>query len=273
MGKFYQALEKSRNQKDKKTLLDVLRNQKDKKTRLDVLKLSASASTDLVVVKYPGSFAAEYFRFLRAQIIYPAHKEPPRTIMVTSAVSGDGKSFVSANLAACIAMGIKEHVLLIDCDLRDPSLYKIFGISTKCEGLSSYLTDKSDLTELLCKTSVSKLTVLPSGNSINNPSELLSSEKMQHLISDVRSRYPDRFIVLDTTPLELTPETSVLANQVDGVLMVVQYGKTPRKLAKSAIEKISKEKLLGIVFNGYEKPMQEYTNYGYGYGKKRADSS
>ena len=258
MGKFYQAIKKSRNQKDKET-------------PLDVLKSSARPSTDLLVVKYPGSPAAEYFRFLRSQIIYPAHREPPRTIMVTSAISGDGKTFVATNLAACIATGIKEHVLLLDCDLRNPGLYKVFGIDTKREGLSSYLTNRSDLAGLLCKTGVSKLTILPAGNSIDNPSELLSSEKMQHLISDVRDRYPDRFVILDTTPLELAPETSVLANQVDGVLMVVQYGKTPRKLAKSAIEKIGKEKLLGIVFNGYEKPMQEYARYryGYGYGKKR----
>jgi len=256
MGKFYQALKKSRNQKDKET-------------PLDVLKSSASPSTDLVVVKYPGSPAAEYFRFLRSQILYPAHREPPRTIMVTSAVSGDGKSFVATNLAACIATGIKEHVLLLDCDLRAPGLYKVFGIDTKREGLSSYLTNKSELSDLLCKTDIPKLTILPGGNSIANPSELLSSEKMQHLISEVRNRYPDRFVILDTTPLELAPETSVLANQIDGVLMVVQYAKTPRKLVKSAIERIGKEKLLGIVFNGYEKPMQEYTRYGYGYGKKK----
>ncbi|MEA3417027.1 MAG: polysaccharide biosynthesis tyrosine autokinase [Thermodesulfobacteriota bacterium] len=256
MGKFYQAIEKSRNQKDKKT-------------PLDALKLSGSPSTNLVVVKYPGSPAAEYFRFLRSQILYPAHREPPRTIMVTSAVSGDGKSFVATNLAACIARGIKEHVLLLDCDLRDPGLYTVFGIDTKREGLSSYLTNKSELPDLLYKTDIPKLTILPGGNIIANPSELLSSEKMQHLISEVRNRYPDRFVILDTTPLELAPETSVLANQVDGVLMVVQYGKTPRKLVKSAIEKIGKEKLLGVVFNGYEKPMQEYTRYGYGYGKKK----
>ncbi len=259
MGKFYQALKKSKNQKDKET-------------PLDVLKLSTGPSTDLVVVKYPGSPAAEYFRFLRSQLIYPAHREPPRTIMVTSAVSGDGKTFVATNLAASIATGIKEHALLLDCDLRDPSLYKIFGISTKREGLSSYLTNKSELPDLLYKTDIPKLTILPGGNSSDNPSELLSSEKMQHLISDVRDRYPDRFVILDTTPLELTPETSVLVNQVDGVLMVVKYGKTPRKLVKSAIERIGKEKLLGIVFNGYEKPMHAYTRYGYGYGKKKKSS-
>lgn len=256
MGKFYQALKKSINQKDKET-------------PLDVLKLSTGPSTDLVVVKYPGSPAAEYFRFLRSQVVYAAHREPPRTIMVTSAVSGDGKTFISSNLAACIATGIKEHVLLLDCDLRDPSLYKIFGINAKREGLSSYLTGKSELPDLLYKTDISKLTILPGGNSIDNPSELLSSEKMQHLISEVRDRYPDRFVILDTTPLELTPETSVLVNQVDGVLMVVRYGKTPRELVKSAIERIGKKKLLGIVFNGYEKPMRKYTRHGYGYGKKR----
>ncbi len=255
MGKFYQALEKSRNQRKKET-------------PSDVLKSSPNPSTDLVVVKYPASPTAEYFRFLRSQILYSAHRKPPRTIMVTSAVSGDGKTFVATNLAASIAMGIKEHVLLLDCDLRAPSMYKVFGIDAKREGLSSYLTNKSKLPELFCKTDIPKLTVLPGGNSIDNPSELLSSEMMAQLISEVRDRYPDRFVILDTTPLEMTPETSVLVNQVDGVLMVVHYGKTPRKLAKSAIERIEKEKLLGLVFNGYEKPLREYNPYGYGYGKK-----
>ncbi len=256
MGKFYQAIEKSRNQRNKQT-------------PLDALKLSVNPSTDLLVVKYPESPAAEYFRFLRSQIIYTGKREPPRTIMVTSAVSGDGKTFVSSNLAACIATGIEEHVLLLDCDLRDPNLHKVFGINAKREGLSSYLTGKSELPDLLCKTDIPKLTILPAGNSIDNPSELLSSEKMQHLISEVRDRYPDRFVILDTTPLELTPETSVLANQVDASIMVVKHGKTPRKLVKSAIERIGKEKLLGVVFNCYEQPLQKYNRYGYGYGKKK----
>jgi protein-tyrosine kinase len=255
MGKFYQALEKSRGHKDKES-------------PTGVLKSSADPSADLLVVKHPESPAAEYFRFLRSQIIYPAHGEPPRTIMVTSAVSGDGKTFVAANLAACISMGIKEHVLLLDCDLREPSLYKVFGIDKERQGLSSYLKSNAALADLLCKTDIPKLTVLPGGNSIDNPSELLSSEKMRRLVAEVRDRYPDRFIILDTTPLELTPETSVLAHQVDAILMVVQYGKTPRKLAKSAIERVGKDKLLGIVFNGYDKPIQEYKRYGYGYGKK-----
>ncbi len=254
MGKFYQALEKSKDQKDREM-------------PSDVLKSSVNPTTDLFVVKHPDSPAAEYFRFLRSKIIHPAHGEPPRTIMITSALRGDGKTFVAANLAACIALGMNEHVLLLDCDLRDSGLCTVFGIDKKRKGLSSYLTDRSDIAELLCKTGVSKLTVLPGGNSIDNPSELLSSEKMQYLISEVRNRYPDRFVILDTSPLELTPETSVLVNQVDGVLMVVQYGKTPRKLAKSALEQIGKEKLLGIVFNGYEKPMRKYIRYGYGYGK------
>jgi len=255
MGKFYQAIEKSRDRKDKEAPSEALQS-------------SVNPCRDLLVLKYPESPAAEYFRFLRSQIMYPAQGTPPRTIMVTSAVRGDGKTFVATNLAACIAMGIEEHVLLIDCDLRDPSLYKVFGIDTKREGLSSYLTNKSDLAGLLCKTCVSKLTILSSGNSIDNPSELLSSERMLYLISEVRDRYSDRLIILDTTPLEMTPETSVLVNQVDGVLMVVHHGKTPRRLAKSAINRVEKEKLLGIVFNGYEKPMQEYTSYGY--GKKKS---
>lgn len=260
MGKFYQALEKSKHQGESQS-------------SSDILKSAADPAGDLTVVKHPESPAAEYFRFLRSQIIYPAKGKPPRTILVTSAISGDGKTFVATNLAACIALGVTEHVLFLDCDLRNPAAHKIFGIEQKCAGLSSYLTNKSNLTGLLYKTGIPKLAILPGGNTIDNPSELLSSEKMQCLISEVRDRYPDRFVILDTTPLELAPETSVLAHKVDAALMVIQYGKTPRRLAKSGIEKIGKEKLLGIVFNRHEEPIKDYNRYryGYGYGKKKSD--
>jgi Mrp family chromosome partitioning ATPase len=140
------------------------------------------------------------------------------------------------------------------------------------EGLSTYLAESALLPSLLRKTSIPKLTLLPAGNSTDSPAELLSSEKMKMLLQEVRDRYADRFVVIDSPPLELTPETAVIANEVDAVVFVVRYGMTPRNALKSALEKIRKDKLLGLVFNGYNKPLKFYDQYGYhkyGYKKKK----
>jgi exopolysaccharide/PEP-CTERM locus tyrosine autokinase len=263
MGKFYTALEKSAQ-------TDITPNLQPSAT--PDLQPSATPedilTENLVMVREPASPVAEYFRFLRSNIIHRAKGNPPRTIMVTSALSGDGKTFVSSNLAACIAMGITEHVLLIDCDLRNPSLQGVFALKKNRQGLSAYLNGEKDLKDVLYKTRIDKLTLLPGGDTVDNPSEVLSSEKMGTLITEVRDRYPDRFIVIDSAPLELAPEVSVLTNQVDGVLVVIRYGKTPRNSVKAAIKKIPDSKLLGTVFNGYDKPLDRYYHGCGGYGKK-----
>jgi capsular exopolysaccharide synthesis family protein len=179
---------------------------------------------------------------------------------------------VASNLAAAISQGIEESVLLVDTDLRNSTLHQFFGMPFPREGLSTYLAGGALLPSLLRKTSIRKLTLLPAGNSTDSPAELLSSEKMKMLLQEVRDRYADRFVVIDSPPVELTPESAVIANEVDAVVFVVRYGMTPRKAVKSALEKIRKDKLLGLVFNGYNKPLKFYDQYGYhkyGYKKKK----
>ena len=226
---------------------------------------------ELVVLNEPDSEVAEYFRFLRSFITRPVKGNPPRSLLIASALVGEGKTFVASNLAACISQGIEEHVLLIDSDLRKPTVYKIFGVPNKNHGLSTYLSKNEPLTDLLTKTSIEKLTILPAGNSTKIPTELLSSDKMKNLIQEVRNRYEDRIVIIDSSPLDITPESSVIAKFVDAILLVVRYGKTPRHCVRSALEKIPKEKLLGVVFNGNESQFRRYgpyRYYRYGYGKK-----
>ena len=218
---------------------------------------------DPILVTYhnPTGVEAEIFKILRTNILFPKTGDPPRTIMVTSAIPGDGKSFIAANLAISITHGIEEHVLLIDCDLRRPTIHSQFGFDNGVLGLSEYLVKNKPLSHLLQKTVVDKLTILPSGPPPPNPSELLSSQKMKDLLQEVKSRYNDRYIVVDAPPPQLTAETSVLANYIDGIILVVRYGVTPKDLIKALIDKMGREKLLGVVMNGYRVPTTE--RYGY----------
>ena len=183
---------------------------------------------------------------------------------MTSAAPGEGKSFVSSNLAVSIARNINEHVLLIDCDLRKPCIHQRFGYG-HAQGLSEYLNHKVGLPDIILKTGIEKLSILPGGSIPDNPSELLSSDNMAKLLVEVKERYDDRIIILDSPPPRLTAETNVIARQVDGILLVVKCGATNRELVSGITEKLGKDKILGVVFNWFDAKFSSY--YGYGYGK------
>ena len=279
MGKIHDALEKSGRGKTLKVAPAVRpRSARDQagSNQIKVIKPTvnvkrqpaASGRIDPHLVTYhdPSSVEAEIFKILRTNILFPKTGEPPRSIMVTSAIPGDGKSFVAANLAISIAQGIEEHVLLMDCDMRRSSIHTRFGFNDGVAGLSDYLADKKPLESLLKKTVVDKLTILPGGPMPQNPSELLSSQAMKELLKETKSRYSDRYIIVDSPPPQLTAETTALANYIDGIILVVKYGSTPKDLIKDVLEKVGREKVIGVVMNGYRVPTTE--RYGYGKYKK-----
>jgi len=204
----------------------------------------------LVSLTKPFSLAAEQVKKLRTKIILSASERlPHKTIMVTSAVPREGKTTLALNLALSLAQGLDEYVLLVGCDFRKPEISKYLGIEFN-RGLSNYLTSEMDLSSVLVKTDLSRLTILPMGIAPAKPSELLASERMKHLIEDLQSRYQDRYIIFDTTSLMSTTEADILANQVDGIIIVVRYGETDREVVKQALKNIDRDKILGIVFNG-----------------------
>lgn len=205
---------------------------------------------------------AESFRRLRARILHPEKGPPARTIMVTSSVPAEGKSFVCANLGIAFAQGVEEHALLVDCDLRRPSLAELFGLSND-RGLVNHLRGGDDIGGLIKKTALDKLSIIPAGPPPANPSELLGSEVMAALITEVSNRYPDRFIFFDSPPLQAASETSVLAKQVDGIVMVVRWGRSGRKQVQQMVAALGKEKILGVVFNACETNRLESKLQGY----------
>jgi capsular exopolysaccharide synthesis family protein len=188
---------------------------------------------------------------------------------VTSAVPSEGKSLVAANLAVSIALGRHEHVLLVEADLRRPSLVELFGLKNS-RGLTEYLLEKDELSNLLYPTGIEKVTLLPGGGNTNIPSELLSSKRMIGLLKEVKSRYQDRFIIVDSSPAHVAAETEVLGRFIDGVVLVVRYGKSARTFVRQTVEKIGREKFIGVVFNGLEG--KQSPGYYYNYLKYYCDS-
>ena len=194
---------------------------------------------------------AEIFKNLRSRILHPAdHKAGPKTVIILSARPNEGKSFVTANLGISIAMSLNHYCLMVDCDLRRPTLSGLFGVKTDY-GLVNYLSEEQDLEELMTATSLDNLTLLPSGKSPPNPAELLGSARMRSLVIELSDRYADRIILFDCPPTLSASETLVLAGQVDGIVVVVREAGASRTQIRKLIGSIDSDKLLGIVFNGY----------------------
>ena len=271
MGKIHDALIKSDKESkasdstDKASMFKVYDRKAREKASSGAIKTvfkSRDVNENVVSLLEPQSFESEQFKHLRTNILFPVSGKPPRSIMVTSAVPGEGKSFVSSNLAVSIAQNIDQHVLLMDCDMRKATIQGNFGFDD-VKGLSEYLSKGTSLSSLLLKTEINKLTILPGGRPPQNPAELMSSNQMSKLLKEVTSRYSDRYIIIDSPPPHLTSETSVIARQVDGILLVVKAGSTRRELVEDLLEMMGKEKVLGVVVNWFDVGSSAY----YGYGK------
>jgi capsular exopolysaccharide synthesis family protein len=254
MGKIYEALERLEQESSQGPRLPAKSS--------DPHLLPGEPSQELVVLSKPGSVVAEQFRFLRSRLVRPEDGMSRRSILLSSALQGEGKTFIASNLAAILALGVDEHVLVIDADLRSPRMHEVFGYSADSPGLSDHLIDGKPLEEILQKTHLEKLTVLPAGRYVGNPTEVLSSKSMQNLLSEVRERYSDRFIIIDSPPLEIAPETVIMAQEVDGSYLIIRVRSTPRGVTRKSKERFMKEKFLGVIFNGYQVKENKY-RYGY----------
>jgi capsular exopolysaccharide synthesis family protein len=215
---------------------------------------------------------SESIRMLRTKIYYPESGKPPRSILVISAIPGEGKSFVSANLGVSIAQGIDKHALLVECDMRRPNLGKMFGLANS-RGLVDYLQSGTPIEQLIQPTSMPKLSLLTSGKPPKNPAELIGTQKMATLIEDLERQNPDRLIILDSPPMQAASEADVLAKKVDKIILVIRWGYSRREHALQLIEKIGRDKILGVVFNAFEMSRLESKLQGYYYGYKDYYSS
>jgi len=214
----------------------------------------------------PYSYTAEQIRKLRTFIFHMPNNITPRVIMITSALPGEGKSIIASNLAIAIAKGDDQHVLLVDCDLRKPSLHDLFKYSPS-KGVSEIIQGKAEVGDCLIKTPIEKLTILSAAQEAPaNPSELLESKRMSALIKELKERYTDRFLIIDTSPIQATVDPKILADQVDAIVMVARYRYTKEADFKMAMESLPKDKVIGTVLNALDElPAKKYKYRKYNY--------
>lgn len=192
--------------------------------------------------------------------------EHPNLIMVTSARAGEGKTFTACNLALSIASERDRTVLLVDADVIKPSLDRTLGFEAEL-GLVDYLVDEQlDLADVLIDTNMPSLTLLPAGSQYHLSAELLAGERMRKLAAELSGRYADRIVILDSPPLLMTTEASILASLMGQVLVVVEAERTPQSQVKAALDLLdSNRQIVGFVLNK-SRAFFGADSYGYGYG-------
>lgn len=208
-------------------------------------------ATHPIVALEEESPASEQYKILREQIKRLRTDAGIRTIAITSPVKRDGKTTVAVNLAASMALEYEEKVLLIDADLRAPSVHRYFNCDV-APGLTDYLGSNSTggVKSLIRDTHLSGLRIIPAGKPSRFASELLAKDRMRLLFEEIQSSFPGHMVIIDSPPVLATPDPLVLGRQVDGVIMVIRAGKTPRDYLAKALSSFSSNKVLGVVLNG-----------------------
>lgn len=236
------------------------------------LDLSALTKAGIINTNSPRSEIADQYRVIKRPLIKNAMGKGAsiiangNLIMVTSALPGEGKSFTSINLAMSIATELDNTVMLVDADVARPSVMRMLGLPDGPGLLDLVLDDKMDMSSVLLKTNVEKLTILPSGTPHPRATEVLASDAMVSLLEDMAARYPDRIIIFDSPPLLITTEARVLATHMGQIVMVVHAGKTLQSEVKQALGTIESCPLKLLLLNRASSLFKGGYGYSYGYG-------
>ncbi len=248
------------------TLLGVLE-------KVRIPKSEKQVSLEILTHEMPKSTFAEAMRNVRTSIMLSSTDNPKRSLLVTSAQPGEGKTFIASNLAIIIAKTGKK-TLLVDADFRKPRVHNVFDIET-LPGLSNHLIGESDLESIIKPTAIPNLSIVTCGLIPPNPSEMLGSHSMETFCKSVKERFDT--VIFDTPPAMTVTDAVVLSNIVNGVIYVIKSGEATKEMVKRSILQLSgkKSEMLGVVMNsvdvsrgGYYHYYSRYYKYGYGYGSE-----
>lgn len=206
----------------------------------------------------PKSYYAEAFRTIKTNIKYSSADKHKKVLLVTSTEAGEGKSTISSNLALSLSQDNKK-VIIIDGDLRKPSVHKQFGISGSV-GLTELLIGEKSINDIKHKVNP-YLDAVTSGHIPPNPAELLASEEMEKLIEKLREEYD--YVIIDTNPIGLVADAQILSSKVDGVILVARYEKTKKEnllSCKKMIDQVGGN-TIGVVLNGIDEKRGKYYYY------------
>ncbi len=232
--------------------------------------LAKLKSQNIITPQAEHSSLAEEFRMIKRPLLDNAFGQNGikvkngNLIMVTSSLPGEGKTFCSINLAMSIAMEMGRTVLLVDADAPNPRLLKTLGVSYEQGLLDLLLDDKLQLSDVIIRTNIENLSLLPAGRHNRHATELLASDSMSALLDDLAQRYSDRIILFDSPPLLVTSEASVLASHMGQIVMVVEAEKTPQPAVRQALTLIEDCELTWVLLNK-TRHLAGVDHYGYGY--------
>ena len=236
------------------------------------IDLEALSAAGIVSPNSPRSQVADQFRVIKRPLISNALGkgasaiENGNLIMVTSALAGEGKSFTAINLAMSIATELDTTVLLVDADVARPSVLRVLGLPPSPGLLDLVLDETREMSSVLLRTNIERLSILPSGTPHERATELLASDAMIKVLGDMASRYPDRVIIFDSPPLLLTTESRVLASHMGQIVMVVKAESTLQSEVRHALSNIESCPVKLLVLNQAKTASQGTYGYGYGYG-------
>jgi protein-tyrosine kinase len=219
------------------------------------LNLSQLHHLGMVTPDQGKTLVAEEFRLIKRPLIKNAFNQASGSIkhgnliMVTSSLPKEGKTFCAINLAMSIAMEMDHTVLLVDADVARPSILRTLGLKAEIGLMDILLDDKLDLADVMLKTNVETLSILPAGKSHKHATELLASQVMSSLLDEIANRYPDRIVIFDSPPLLLTTEASVLASHMGQIVMVVEAETTTQHAVKDALRQIETCANINLVYN------------------------
>ena len=215
-----------------------------------------------LVSHFDGNLISDQYKIIKTKILQKTEKEGLNTILITSAFAGEGKSLTSANVAISLAKETVHTVLLVDADLRKPSLHKLFGLQTEA-GLSDYLLEGASLPDLFINPGIDRLLLLPGHLYIENSTEVFGAPKMERLVHELKSRYLERYIIFDSPPLIESADSLILSKYVDGVILVIEAGKTQIQHIEKALSLLEGKNIIGLVLNKGEIPESKKYYYSY----------
>ncbi len=224
------------------------------------LKMSGEKGSEVIMKSSPKSPGAEAFRSIRTNMQFANVDQNIKTILFTSAIPGEGKTLVSANMATALC-GIGKKVMLFDCDFRKPRLGKVFGLSNTV-GITDALMSKRDYREFVKETGIENLHIMTAGNSVKNPAELLQSESIKELIRKIENEYD--YIIVDTPPATAVTDASIVSTFSDAAIIVCSSGIADideLKRAKEQLEGVN-ARIMGAVFNRASEASSYYSYYG-----------
>jgi exopolysaccharide/PEP-CTERM locus tyrosine autokinase len=241
-------------------------------TRRVELDLARMRDMGMVTAASGRTSLLEDFRIIKRPLLQRAFAErmpgdnPGNLIMLTSSLPGEGKTYSAINLAMSIAMELDHTVLLVDADVARPSILRTLGLPAQRGLMDLLVDDKLDMGEVMLRTNVDTLSILPAGTSTPRATELLASSTMSNLVNEIANRYPDRIVIFDSPPLLLTSESHVLASHMGQIVVVVEAQTTTQHALKEALSQLNGLNNVNLIYNKTRDLPGIEETYDYHYG-------